>query len=80
MADSRNVDEPKLPRQRKRAKRYNDGVAPPQFDVAVQDRYRRIYFEALDLIVETIKARFNQPGYKIYRGLEDLLVKAANLR
>ncbi len=78
MTESRNVDEPKLPRQRKRPKRYEDGVAAPEFDVAVEDRYRRIYFEALDLIVKTIKSRFNQPGYKIYRGLEDLLVKAAN--
>ena len=32
----------------------------------------------MDLIVESIKNRFDQPGYKIYRGLEDLLVKAAN--
>lgn len=68
----------KLPRQRKRPKRYDDGVAPAEFDITAEDRYRRIYFEALDIIVETIKNRFNQPGYKIYKGLEDLLVKAAN--
>ena len=34
-----------------------------------------LYFEALDLVVEAIADRFNQPGYKIYQRLEDLILK-----
>ena len=33
------------------------------------DHYRRIYFEALDLIVSSIKSRFEQQGYQNYRHL-----------
>ena len=34
--------------------------------------------EALDLVISSMKSRFDQPGYKTYSKLEDLLVKAAN--
>ena len=42
-----------------------------------KDPYRQIYFEAVDLIVQSITERFNQPGYKVYLQLENLLIKAA---
>ena len=38
--------------------------------------YRRIYYEALDLIIESITDRFDQPGYGLYSNLEQLLLKA----
>jgi len=34
--------------------------------------------EALDLVINFIRERFNQPGYRIYCNLENLLLKAAN--
>ena len=34
--------------------------------------------EALDLLVQTIQARFNQPGYKMYGCIEALLHKACH--
>ena len=37
--------------------------------------YRRVYLEALDLLVQTIQARFDQPGYKMYGCIEVLLLK-----
>ena len=40
--------------------------------------YRRVYFEALDLLVQTIRARFDQPGYKMYGCIEVLLLKACH--
>ena len=40
--------------------------------------YRTVYFEALDLLVSSIKDRFDQPGYKVYSNLEALLVKSSN--
>lgn len=42
----------------------------------MEDLYRHTYFEALDLIVCSIKERFDQPGYKVYSNLECVLVKA----
>ena len=38
--------------------------------------YRQIYYEALDLVIESINSRFNQPGYNIYRNVEDLVLNA----
>ena len=35
------------------------------------------YFEALDLVLQSIKEQFDQPGYHIYYKLEYLLLKAA---
>ena len=34
--------------------------------------------EALDLVINIIRERFNQPGYRIYCNLENLLLKAAS--
>ena len=42
-----------------------------------EDYYRAIYFEALDTVVNCIKDRFDQEGYKIYSKLELLLLKMA---
>lgn len=71
-----DVSEPSLPRRRKHPRRYEEGDAEPEFSETVEDLYRKAYFEALDLVIECIKDRFDQPGYKIYRNLQDLLLKA----
>ena len=34
-----------------------------------------IYFEAMDVVIQCINDRFDQPGYKMYSGLETLLLK-----
>ena len=44
----------------------------------MEDHYRQIYFEALDLAITSIEDRFSQPGYLLYQNLEELLIKAAN--
>ena len=36
-----------------------------------------IYVESLDLITNCIESRFEQPGYKVYSQLEELLIKSA---
>ena len=41
---------------------------------------RCIYFEALELLVNGLKSRFDQPGYKIYTNLENLLFKVYSFR
>ncbi len=40
--------------------------------------YRQFYFEAVDLAVSSITARFDQPGFKVYSNVEQLLFKACN--
>ena len=38
---------------------------------------KQIYFEALDNIRTSITRRFDQPGYHMYRNIQELLLKAA---
>lgn len=71
------VEEPSLPRKRKRPQRYETGDAEPHYSITVQDHYRKIYFEVIDLAVNGITNRFEQPGYAKYTKLESLLLKAA---
>lgn len=42
----------------------------------IRSFYRQKYYEAIDLIVNCIENRFNQPGYKTYCQLETLLLGA----
>lgn len=51
-----------------------DAAAEYPYPTTPNDRYRQIYYEALDLSVCTIDSRFNQPGYKIYSCMEELLI------
>ena len=78
-ADRLKVNGPSLPRQRKTPRRIEsgstDGYSFPNTPV---DHYRRVYYEAIDLITTCINNRFDQPGYKIYCNIQDLLLKAAN--
>lgn len=60
-ASNLNINEPLLPRQRKRPRRYDDGASEGEFLQSVEDLYRHTYFEALDLTVCTINERFDQP-------------------
>ena len=77
--DDLDVDEPTLPRRRKMPKRFEPGNAPPEFPTSAKDLYRQQYFEALDLVVSCVKDRFNQPGYQVYRHLEDVLLKCVHV-
>ena len=71
-----NIDEPALPRKRKRTVRYESGNAAPEFHTSIEGYYRQAYFEVLDVICSTIEDRFRQPGYQLYSNLEQLLLKA----
>ena len=71
-----DIAEPSLPRHRKRPQHYEPGDATAHFPATVEDHYRQIYNEVLDYAVSTTKARFDQPGYAVYRQTEDLLVES----
>ena len=66
-----------LPRKRKAPRRLEVGEGEGHHSATVEEHYRQKYFEALDLAINGIQERFNQPGYAIYKQLESLLLKAA---
>ena len=77
IADTLDVSAPHLPRRRKVPRRLEVGSADGDFPATPEDHYRRIYFQAIDLIIACINDRFNQTGYQTYRNVQDLLLKAA---
>lgn len=75
---STGTDEATLPRKRRAPARLEVGTGVGYQHESVEEMYRHQYFEAIDLAITGIKDRFNQPGYCMYRNLEELLVHAAN--
>ena len=69
------VDTPSLPRKRKVSKRIDKNGDTGYFSQSVEEFYHLQYFEAIDLVVTSIKDRFDQPGYSMYHNLEEVLVK-----
>ena len=61
-----DIDAPTLSRKRHAPRRLQIGLTDGDFHSAPEDNYRQIYYEALDLVIESINSRFNQPGYKGY--------------
>ena len=75
------MSKPTLPRRRNVPRRFDEGkVDNYVYPSTPEDHYRQIYFEAIDLIVNCITDRFNQPGFCIYQHVESLLLKAANCK
>ena len=67
IAEDLDIEEPQLPRRRERTGRYDDGLSSGNFHDSPKSLYRQIkYYEAIDLVVNCITDRFNQPGYRIY--------------
>ena len=60
-------------KKQKSSARFEVGTGTPSFRVTPEQVYRRIYFEALDLIVSSIEERFDQPSFKAYSNMESLL-------
>ena len=69
---------PQLPRHRKVLAKLDVGSSASEQVDCLKDLFRRQYFEAVDLVVNCIGARFDQPGYQIYKNVESLLLNAAN--
>ena len=73
--DEVEVDEPQLPRRGKQPRRFETGTAEPDFFEDVKLLYLSVYYEALDLSIAAIHDRFDRPGFKVCRNLQDLLFK-----
>ena len=52
------------------------GTPESDFHDCPDSFYRQIYFEAIGLSITSITNQFDQPGFKVYFGLEQLLFKA----
>ena len=70
------VNEPAIPRRRKAPKRYVTG-SEGFFHESLKELYRKEYFSVLDLVINYINNHFQQPGYGVYKHLQELLLKAA---
>ena len=70
------VGESILPRKRKAPKTHDDGSAYPDFFDDPKLFYRQQFYETLDLVITGINEKFDQPGYKMYEKVENLLIKA----
>ena len=68
------IDEPTLSRKRRAPRRLQIGLTDGNFHSTPEDNYRQTYHEAIDLVIEAINSRFNQPGYKVYRNVEDFVL------
>ena len=74
-AKNYNINEPSLPRKRKRPARLLNEGEPNTCD-EIQDVkifYRRIHFDAIQTTVQCIEDRFNQPTLKVTRDAGMLL-------
>ena len=69
---------PMLPRRTRAPRRIEIGTGEPTYPVTAQDFYRRIYFEAIDLMMNAIDQRFDQPSFDTYAKMESLLIKTLN--
>ena len=78
------IDNPQLSWKRKATTNYFmlhylDGASQSgeaHHHTSAKSHYMQIYFECLDVIIEYIETRFNQPSYLAYENLENLLIKA----
>ena len=50
----------------------------PTYPVTAQDYYRRIFFKAIDLMMNAIDQRFEQPSFDTYAKMESLSIKTLN--
>ena len=73
-----DIDAPNLSRNRRARRWLQIGLTDGNFhsNSTPEDNYRQIYYEDLDLVIGTINSRFNQPGYNVYRNVEDLVLNA----
>ena len=70
------IPAPSLHRKRTAPCYFQIGSSVGDFHSSAEDYYRMLYYEALDLVIEAITKRFDQPVYKVYRNPEDLILKA----
>ena len=72
-ASTLDIEEPSLPRNRKRPRRY-DSESEQYCPITTEEHFCKHFFEILDFAINSIKSRFDQPGYSSYKKVESLLI------
>ena len=74
--ESLEVNDPIVPRKRKVPQRFEIGTSTVDNQPTTsKSLYRQQYYEALDLITNCVRSRFNQPGYNTYKNLQELFLR-----
>lgn len=73
-----DVEEVRLPRKWKIPRCYEQGDGKAEFHAIAKGQYRHVYFEAIDISVTSSCSRFDQPGFRIYSNIEQLLLKTCS--
>ena len=58
-------------------RRFDEGENPHRH-LEPKDRYRHIYFEAIELVAGEVERRLDQPDLRVIKDLKMLLLNAAN--
>ena len=68
---------PAFPRKRKLPKRYDEVENQHVFE-NVKLLHKKYYYEAYDFVINGIKTRFNQPDYKTYASMQNVVLGVFN--
>ena len=60
LVDKCDIREPTLPWKRRPPSWLKDGLAPSELPSSAEDRFHKIYFEAIDYVIGGLKDRFEQ--------------------
>ena len=73
-----NLKHPKDPRTKRIPKRLEHSQsASERHKFSAHDLYKTTYYETLDMAMNEIKRRFDQPAYKTLQAFENVLLRAA---
>ena len=71
------IDEPFLPRQRKRPKRFQSDNQNTSAPKTPKEHFKKIYHDSFEKLVKFIEERFTQVGFETYKHLENLILNVA---
>ncbi|XP_051160476.1 uncharacterized protein LOC127281036 [Leptopilina boulardi] len=72
--DKLELEEPKLPRQRKIPKRIQTSTSEDHRFNTPEDFYRKLYFEVFDQIIVSLKSRFENDSAGFFKSLEQFVI------
>ena len=76
MCKKLSIEQPVQQRKRKLPVRFDENQDTYHHPETPKEEYRKVYFECIDYLVNSIETRFNQPDYQIYLQMQELLLKS----
>jgi hypothetical protein len=77
-ASSLLTEVPQLPRKRRRPARFSSDSARMDEPSTTEDFYKQQYFQAIDIVVDAIKRRFQQHAFLMLTQVEKFILEVAN--